>query len=435
MDVKEQYKSKLMRPEDAVKLVKKGDCVSTPFANGLPVALMNALNARQDLEDVTLYSGTELFPVDAYLPDRNPNLDVLSAFVGPATRTAVAKGRISHVPMRFVQIPEIIRRRIKIDIVMRVVSPMDEHGFFSSGTNADHTLAICKMPTTRHVIVQVSETMPRTWGDNQLHISEVSAVVESTQPLLELPKIPLTQEDRIIGETIADMIEDGSTIQLGIGAIPNAAGKFLKDKRDLGVHTEMFNDAMLDLYEQGAVTCRKKTLKPGKWVATFALGTNRLYKFINDNPLTEIVSCEFTNDPAVIGMNDNMVSINTALEADLTGQVNAESIGPVQYSGPGGFLDFIEGCWRSKGGKSFVALYSTYQDKDRKTRSRIVNSFKPGTIVSGNRCEIDYLVTEYGVALMKGMSVKQRAKNLIAIAHPDFRDELIFYARQQRFID
>lgn len=435
MDVKEQYKSKLMRPEDAVKLVAKGDCVATPFANGLPVALLNALNARPDLEDVTLYSGTELFPVDAYLPGRNPNLDVLSAFVGPATRTAVAQGRISHVPMRFVQIPEIVRRRIKIDVVMKVVSPMDEHGFFSSGTNADHTLPICKMPTTRHVIVQVSETMPRTWGDNQLHISEVSAVVESTQPLLELPEIPLTQEDRIIGETIADMIEDGSTIQLGIGAIPNAVGKFLKDKRDLGVHTEMFNDAMLDLYEQGAVTCRKKTLKPGKWVATFALGTSRLYKFINDNPLTEIVSCEFTNDPAVIGMNDNMVSINTALETDLTGQVNAESIGPGQYSGPGGFLDFIEGCWRSKGGKSFVALYSTYQDKDGKTRSRIVNSLKPGTIVSGNRCEIDYLVTEYGVALMKGMSVKQRAKNLIAIAHPDFRDELTFYARQQRFID
>lgn len=435
MNAKEMYKSKLRHPMEAVQLVKSGDRILTPLSNGIPIALVKALTARTDMADVSLYSGIELFPLETYGPKANPNLDVQSIFLGPAVRPGVQHGWITHTPGRLGQAPEIVRRYLKMDVVMMVVSPMDQHGFFSSGTNADYCYEVAKMPTTRHVIVQVNENMPRTWGDNHLHISEVSAVVEFNQPLVELPDTPMTEEDKTIGGLIADMIEDGSTLQLGIGGIPNAVGHFLGSRRDLGIHTEMFSDAMLELYLQGAVNGSKKTLKKGKWIGCFILGTNKLYKFVDDNPMTEIHSSEWVNDPMVIGMNDKMVSINTAMEADLTGQVNAESIGRVQYSGMGGFIDFVEGCWRSRGGKSFVALYSTYTDKEGQLRSRILSTLSTGSVVTGNRCEMEYIVTEFGVALVKGMSLKQRAKNLIAIAHPDFRDELTFQAKQLRLLD
>ncbi len=435
MNVKEEYKSKLRAPMEAIQLVNSGDRVITPLSNGIPVALLTALNAQSDLKDVSIYSGIELFPLDLYKPDHNPNLHVHSVFLGPAVRPGVKHGWIIKVPGRLGQCPEIIRRHLNIDVVMMVVSPMDQHGYFSMGTNADYCYAIAKMHTTRHIIVQVSENMPRTWGDNHLHISEVSSVVEFTQPMVELPQIPMTKEDEIIGGTIAEMIENGSTLQLGIGGIPNAVGHFLENRRDLGIHSEMFSDAMLELYLQGVVTGRKKTLKPGKWVGCFALGSNKLYKFIHDNPMIEIHSSEWVNDPMVIRMNDKMVSINTAIEADLTGQVNAEAMGTVQYSGMGGFIDFVQGCWNSRGGKSFIALYSTYINKEGEKKSRIVSTMSPGSVVTGNRCEVEYIVTEYGVALMKGMSNRQRAKNLIAIAHPDFRDELTFEAKQLRILD
>jgi acyl-CoA hydrolase len=420
---------------EAVQLIQPGDKVCTPLANGIPIALLNALNAKTDLKNVILYSGLDLFPLEIYGPKANPGLELRSTFAGPATRTAVQNGVIPYNPGRLSQCPEISRRYMNIDVVMMNVSSMDEHGFFSSGTNADYCYEIAKMSSTRNVIVQVSENMPRTWGDNQLHISEVAAVVEFNQPLVELPEIPMSRDDETIGGIIADMVEDGSTIQLGIGGIPNAVGHFLSNHHDLGVHTEMYSDAMLELYLQGAITGRKKTIKSGKWVACFALGTNKLYKFINDNPMTEIHSSEWVNDPVVIGMNEKMVSINTALEVDLFGQANAETIGPVQYSGMGGFIDYVEGSWRSKGGKSIIALYSTYTKKDGQKRSCIVSAMAPGSIVTGNRCEVEYIATEFGVASIKGMSVKQRAKNLIAVAHPDFRDELTFAAKKFRLLD
>ncbi|NPV92134.1 MAG: acetyl-CoA hydrolase [Firmicutes bacterium] len=433
MNVKEMYKSKLRHPMEAVQLVQPGDRVLTPLSNGIPAALLKALTARPDLVDVSLYSGIEIIPLETYGPKANPNLNVHSIFLGPAVRPGVQHGWIAKTPGRLWQAPEIVRRHLRMDVVMMVASPMDQHGFFSCGTNADYCYPVTKI--ARNVIVQVSENMPRTWGDNHLHISEVSAVVEFNQPLVELPDIPMTKEDETIGGMIADLIDNGSTLQLGIGGIPNAVGHFLGSKKDLGIHTEMFSDAMLELYLQGAVNCSKKTLKPGKWVGCFVLGTNKLYKFVNDNPLTEIHSSEFVNDPYVIGLNDNMVSINTALEADLTGQINAETVGRVQYSGMGGFIDFVEGCWRSRGGKSFIALYSTFADKEGVMRSRIVNTLGPGGVVTGNRCEPEYVVTEFGVALIKGTSLRERAKNLINIAHPDFRDELTFQAKQMRILD
>lgn len=435
MNVKEEYKKRLKSPMEAVQLVKDGDFIITPLSNGIPIALLKALNARTDLEDVSLYSGIELFPLELYKPDHNKGINVNSVFLGPAVRPGVERGWISKVPGRLAQCPEILRRHLPMDVMMAVVSPMDQHGFFSMGTNPDYCYSVTKMPTTRNIILQVSETMPRTWGDNHIHISEVSAVVEFTQPLVELPEFPMNKADEAIASAIAEMIEDGSTLQLGIGGIPNAVGTFLAGKKDLGIHTEMFSDAMLDLYLAGVVTGRQKSLKPGKWIGCFALGTKKLYNFINDNPMTELHSSEWVNDPTIIGLNQKVVSINTAMEADLSGQVNAEAVRCRQYSGMGGFIDFIEGAWRSKGGKSFIAMRSAYKDKEGNLRSRIVNTLYPGAVVTGNRCQVEYIVTEYGVALLKGKSVKQRAKSLIAIAHPDFRDELCFQAKQFKYID
>ncbi len=435
MNVKEEYNKKLTSPLDATRLVKSGDRIFTPLSNGIPVALLKALNARTDLQDVDLYSGIELFPLELYKADGNKGINVNSVFLGPAVRQGVKHGWISKVPGRLSQCPEILRRHLTVDIVMAVVSPMDQHGFFSMGTNPDYCHPITKMPTTKHIILQVSENMPRTWGDNHIHISQVSALVEFSQPLVELPEFPMNKADEAIATAIADMIEDGSTLQLGIGGIPNAVGTFLAEKKDLGIHTEMLSDAMLDLYLNGVVTGKHKNVKPGKWVGCFAMGTKKLYDFINDNPMTELHSSEWVNDPNVIGLNPRAVSINTAMETDLSGQVNAEAIRRTQYSGMGGFIDFVEGAWRSPGGQSFIALRSAYKDKDGNLRSRIVNTLYPGAVVTGNRCQAEYIVTEFGVALMKGRSMKQRAKNLIAIAHPDFRDELTFQAKQFQYID
>src|SRR5690606_29693992 len=251
--------------------------------------------------------------------------------------------------------------------------------------NVDWGWETAKTANARHIIVEVNENMPRTYGNNQLHITEVSAIVENHIHLFELPEIPITKEDEIIGNYIAEMIEDGSCIQIGIGGMPNAIAKLLVDKRDLGVHSEMLTDSMVDLYYAGAITCAKKNFMPYKWIGSFALGTRKLYDFIDNNPLVEMHSTKFVNDPVVIGYNDNLVSVNATFEVDLTGQCASESIGPAQYSGTGGQLDFVQGAWRSKGGKSFLTLYSTYTDKEGNKRSKIVPTITPGMFTTVSR--------------------------------------------------
>jgi acyl-CoA hydrolase len=311
---------------------------------------------------------------------------------------------------------------------------MDKHGFFSTGCNVDWGWETAKTANPRHIVVEVNENMPRTYGHNQLHITEISAIVENHIPLFELPEIPITKEDEIIGHYIADMIDDGSCIQIGIGGMPNAIANFLKDKKDLGVHSEMLTDSMVDLYYAGAITCAKKNFMPYKWIGSFALGTRKLYDFIDNNPLVEMHSTKFVNDPVVIGYNDNLVSVNATFEVDLTGQCASESIGPAQYSGTGGQLDFVQGAWRSKGGKSFLTLYSTYTDKEGNKRSKIVPTITPGMFTTVSRTDVQYVVTEYGVAFLKGQNLRTRVKELIRIAHPDFRDWLKFEARRLNYI-
>jgi acyl-CoA hydrolase len=273
--------------------------------------------------------------------------------------------------------------------------------------------------------------MPRTRGDSLIHISEVDYIVESNSPIPELPIPPLTEEDRLIGSCIAELVEDGSTIQLGIGGMPNAVAQALMSKKNIGVHTEMITDGMVDLVEAGVINGFEKTIHPGKLIGSFAAGTRRLYDFLHENPMVEMYPVSYVNDPYVIGQNSKMVSINASLEVDLFGQCASESIGPVQYSATGGQSDFARGCLRSPGGKGFIALKSTAK---KGTLSKIVPLLKQGSLVSCSRNDVDHIVTEYGVAKLRGKTARERALEIIAVAHPDFRQELREAARKMRLL-
>jgi len=309
------------------------------------------------------------------------------------------------------------------------VSPMDQHGYFSLGIAADYTMAAIRK--ARAVIVEVNENVPFAFGNCHLHISQVTALVENNEPVLEvgLPTIGPVQE--AIGKYVADMIEDGSTLQIGYGGIPDAVVMQLTHKKDLGIHTEMIGDGILTLVEAGAVTNRRKNYLPGKMVATFALGSKKLYDWIDRNPMFEMHPVDFTNDPYLAGQNDNLIAINATLEIDFLGQCGSESLGPIPYSGTGGQSDFVRAANRSKGGKAFIVLPSTAKDG---AISRIVPTLTPGTHVSTSKNDINYVVTEYGVAQLRGKTAKQRCQALIAIAHPDFRAELTESAKKMHLL-
>lgn len=315
-------------------------------------------------------------------------------------------------------------------------SAMDEHGYlsFSLGTTYEREI----VDTGAVVIVEVNPNLPRTFGDTLLHISEIDALVEVKYPVASLPEPEFSDKDSVIGAYIAELVEDGSTIQLGIGGIPNAVAAALRCKKNLGIHTEMFTDGMVDLIQAGAVDNSRKTLYRHQSVATFALGTQRLYDFLDNNPSVVFKKGSWTNDPYVIGQNHKMVSINTTLEVDFFGQCASEAIGPVQFSGTGGQTDTAVGAQNSEGGKSVIALYSTAGVKDkngeRQTVSKISPLLKPGSIVSLSRNDVDYVVTEYGVASLRGRSLKERAERLITIAHPDFRRELLLQAQKMMLL-
>jgi acyl-CoA hydrolase len=305
---------------------------------------------------------------------------------------------------------------------------MDKHGFFSTGINPDYAYGVAKQKQPHKILLEVNEHMPVTYGNNHLHISEVDAVVENTCPLYCLPDIPVNQRDEAIARYIVEQIPDGACIQLGIGGIPNAIGKYLGEKKDLSVHSEMICDSFRDLYLQGVITSGQKTYMQGKWVATFVLGSQALYDFVNKNPMIELWGAEWVNKPGIAALNDNLMSINTALEVDLAGQCASEPIAYRQYTGVAGQSDFVHAAWQSKGGKSFFATYSTYTDKEGKLQSRIVP--KINDFVSVGRADVQYIVTEYGIVYLKGRSIKSRIKEIIAIAHPDFRDWLTFEAQK-----
>lgn len=434
---KEMYAQKLMSAEDAGKFVNHGDTIISPLSNGQPQALINAVAKRivdGDLVDCLYLTAVDVRMFDLYHPDLTGKVVIDSGFVGPVVRDWVGKGLFTYTPARLGEITDIVKRSRRTGIAAAVVSPMDKHGFFSTGIDVDIGWEPAKIGAARNILVEVNENMPRTYGSNHLHISEVSAIVENHIPLVELPTIPVNEKDKAIGQYIADMIEDGSCIQLGIGGMPNAIAQFLMDKKDLSVHSEMLTDSMVDLYYAGVITSAKKSFMPYKWIGSFALGSKKLYDFVDENPLVEMHSARFVNDPYIIGKNDKMISVNGTLEVDLTGQCASESISFKQHSGTGGQLDFVQGAWRSNGGKSFLTLYSTYTNKNGEIKSKIVPSLTNGIFTTVSRTDVQYVVTEYGVAQLKGQNIRTRVKELVNIAHPDFRDWLLFEARKKNFI-
>jgi len=433
----ELYREKLTSPEEAAKLIESGDNILAPLSNGQPLALVNALAQRfrnDELRDVTYVSGVDVRWFDLYHPDLVGKVLIDSGFVAIATRHGVGEGLFTYTPCRLGQTVDMINQCRRCHVTCMVVSPMDKHGFFSTGCNVDWGWEAAKATAPRNIIVEVNENMPRSYGHNQLHISEVSAVIENHIPLFELPPIPISEKDEKIGRFIADMIEDGSCIQIGIGGMPNAIANFLMDRHDLGVHSEMLTDSMVDLYHAGVINCSKKNYLPYKWIGSFALGTRKIYDFIDENPMVEMHSTRFVNDPYIIGQNDQVVSVNATVEVDLSGQAASESIGTNQYSGTGGQLDFVQGAWRSKGGKSFLTLYSTYTDKKGKMKSKIVPTLSSGIFTTVSRTDIQYVVTEYGIANLKGQNLRTRVKELVSIAHPDFRPWLEYEARKMNYI-
>ena len=426
-----QYRAKVTSAEEAVSVVKSGDRIYVSGNAATPFTLLNALAARKDeLENVEVVHVLLLGEDPLSKPGMEGHFRHNSLFVGPADRAAVNEGRADYVPIHLHQIPQLFYSgEMPIDVAIIHTSPPDEHGFLSYGVECLATKAAAE--SARIVIAQVNHRMPRTLGDSFIHISRVHKIVEVDEPLPTLQRKGSTEVEMKIGQYIAELIDDGATLQLGIGGIPDAVLRFLRNHRDLGIHTEMVSDGVIEAIEAGIITGARKTLHPGKVVATFLLGSERLYDFADNNPIFEIHPCNYTNDPFVIAQNENMVAINSALEVDLTGQVCSDSIGPYIYSGFGGQVDFIRGAARAKGGKPIIALPSTAKGG---TISRIVPFLKQGAGVVTTRADVHYVVTEYGVAYLHGKNLRERAKALIEIAHPDFREELERAAYERKLL-
>ena len=429
-----EYKSRLTTAADAVEPIANGETIVYGMSVSQPPALLAALanRARDDkLHGIRLYSFLPLkhaldTVLDPYLADCIQNL---SWFVGGADRNLIKTGLTYHVPTYLHQIPRLCRDFMEIDTVITTVSPMDKSGYFTFGTANDYIST-----ATRHckrLIVEVNENMPRVFGESLLHVSEVDLIVENTVPLIEMPPPDPRPEDEIIGPMLAEMVPDGATIQLGIGGLPNAITRYLTNHKDIGVHTELLTEGMIDLIEKGVITGKRKNLHPRKNVFTTASGTRRMYEFMDNNPSMESYPASYVCSPTVIARNDNMIAVNAILEVDLLGQANAEYLGGTTYSGTGGQLDFIRGAFDSRGGKAILTFYSTAKGGKL---SRIVPQLKQGSIVTTPRNDAFYLVTEYGVANLKGKSTKERALAIINLAHPRYREELMREAENMYII-
>ncbi len=427
----ELYQEKLCTPEEAIKLVQDGDFLIVPTGVGEPPALLTALSEhRREYNGVKVFQILPLRRFGYIDPETVDHVRHVAYFLGGATRAGAQEGWIDYIPSYFSKMPRMIEDGLlTVDTVFTICSPMDEHGYFSISLATDYTMAAIKVART--VVVEVNPNVPFANGNCLVHISEVTAIVEDDTPLTEvgLPKIGPVQE--AIGKYVADLINDGSTIQIGFGAIPDAVVMQLTHKHDLGIHSEMFGDGILTLIESGAVTNRNKNYLPGKVIATFALGTKRLYDFMHRNPHVEMHPVNFTNDPCLAGKNDNLVTINASIQVDFLGQCCSESMGSTPYSGTGGQSDFVRSANRSKGGKSFIVLPATAKDG---TISRITPILTAGSAVTTSKNDVNYVVTEYGVARLQGKSAKERAQALIAIAHPKFREELTAAAEEMNLI-
>ncbi len=425
----QEYRQKLCAPEEAAAVVRSGDCLCFPLFAGEPTLLVRALAARKhELEGVVVNQQHHLCP-DYFTEDSVPHIRVNAWFTSHVSRHAVQQGWADFVPNNFHEVPRLLREYWPVDLAGTVVSPMDEHGFFTCGLSVGYTMEAIKKART--VVVQVNPHAPRTHGNCHIHISEIDHIIECNDPIVEQAPAGITPVEEAIGGHLAEHIADGATIQLGFGGIPNAVAKALVGKRDLGIHTELLTDGMVDLMLSGAVNGARKSMHRGKTIATFAIGTRRLYEFMNENPMIEMHPVDYVNDPSIVGRNDSMVSINATIEVDLLGQCCSESLGHLQWSGTGGQADFVRGANVSRGGKSFITTASTAKHG---TISCIVPTLTPGAAVTTSKNDVDHVVTEFGVAKLRGQTARQRALNLIAVAHPDFRAELREAARKMNRI-
>jgi acyl-CoA hydrolase len=417
----EQYRAKVTTADRALEVVKPGDRIHIHGGCAEPEELVEALLRRApDLRNVEIVHLTTMGNADYTLPQYEGIFRHVAFFIGANVRQAVHEGRADYIPIFLHEIENLFRTgAMPLDVALIQCSPPDDYGYMSLGVGVD--IALTAAQCARHVIVQVNDQCPRTLGDAFIHVSKVEAIVETSRPLPEYRKPEPTEVHHRIARHVARLIPDGATLQTGIGEIPDAVLSALKDHKDLGVHSEMVSDGVIDLIQAGVINNERKTLHPNKVIAGFVLGTRRLFDFIHDNPIFEFHPTSYCNDPFVIAQNDRMVAINSAIEVDLTGQVCADSIGPLPYSGIGGQVDFVRGAARSRGGLPIIALQATAKDG---TISRIVPLLKAGAGVVTSRGDVHYVVTEYGVAYLHGKTLRQRAEALIEIAHPAFREDL-----------
>ncbi len=432
MDIRKEYASKLTTAAEAVKVVKSGDWVDYGWCTGTPDVLDKALAARTDeLQDIKVRGGILMkLPAIFEREDAGEHFCWNSWHMGGIERKLIARGCAYYSPLRYSELPRYYREHIEPDdVLMMVVAPMDNHGFFNFGPNASHLMAACEK--AKHIIVEVNENMPRCLGgfEEGIHVSQVDAIVEGNNPaMLEMGGgAAATDVDKAVAKLIVEEIPDGACLQLGIGGMPNTVGAMIaeSDLKDLGVHTEMYVDAFVDIARAGKITGAKKSIDRFRQVYAFGAGTQKMYDYMDENPELMSAPVDYTNDIRTISSIDNFISINNAVDVDLFGQVNAESAGIKHISGAGGQLDFVLGAYLSHGGKSFICCSSSFMTKDGQLKSRIVPTLNPGSIVTDTRANTHYLVTEYGKVCLKGLSTWERTEKIIGIAHPDFREELI----------
>lgn len=436
MDWTKMYNDRVCTAQEAVRIIKSGNRIFLTGNVSVPKTLLAALvEYAPNLADVEICQALTIGPADYVTPEMEGHLRVNTMFISGNVRKAVQEGRADFTPVLLSEFPLLFKRGLlPLDAALIHVSTPDEHGFCSMGVEVGLTKSPAE--SAKVIIAEVNEQMPRTLGDSFIHISRLTHIVPVNYPIAEMAMGDEGDMEVVsrIAAHVAELIPDGATMQMGIGAIPDAVLKFLHHKKDLGVHSELFSDGVIELVEEGVLTNARKTLHPGKIVAGFILGSKRLYEWCHDNPLIELHRTEYVNDPYVIAQNERMVALNSAIEVDLTGQICADSIGPRLYSGVGGQLDFIYGASRAKDGVPVIALPSSTMLRDGTTVSRITAMLKQGAGVVTTRNHVRYVVTEYGVADLYGKTIRQRARQLIAVAHPEFRAELERQASELHYL-
>ncbi|KHF38802.1 acetyl-CoA hydrolase/transferase family protein [Halalkalibacter okhensis] len=418
-------KKRMNTAEEAVLLIESNEDIIVPLAVGEPPALMSALDSHKTLKGNRLFQMLSLRPVIDVEPSK---IKLISMFLNKDERRGFYEKELDLLPNHFSDVPAILEETAKEMVIMATVSPMDDHGYFSLGTNCDYIYPL--LNKAKKVIVEVNKEMPYTFGENRIHISEVDGLVEHHATLPVTPEIPLREEDKVIGETVAKMINDGDTLQIGFGAIPNAIMNYLKNHKDLTIFTEMIPDKVVDLFDAGAITNSNNPLKKGSMTATFAFGSKKLYDFMHNNEQVQMFPVTKTNDSRIIAQIDQLVTINATVEVDFFGQCNSESIGGRYYSSTGGQADFGIGARMANNGKGIICLHSTAKNG---TISKIVPTLAKGSVVTTSKNDVDYVVTEYGVAKLRGKTIRERVEALIQIAHPNFRDELTLEAEKMGY--